>query len=68
MVEGPVPADMQEEVETRRAELVERVSEVSTQWGVLLRVWIGVYPSALLGGCFWWAMSRVRPAVWRKHT
>jgi hypothetical protein len=28
MVEGPVPAEMQEEVETRRAELVERVSEV----------------------------------------
>lgn len=29
MVEGPVPAEMQEEVETRRAELIERVSEVS---------------------------------------
>jgi hypothetical protein len=52
MVEGPVPADMQEEVETRRAELVERVSEVSTQWGVLLRVWIGVYPPPFWGAVF----------------
>ena len=51
MVEGPVPADMQEEVETRRAELVERVSEVSTQWGVLLRV-LGSTPPPFWGAVF----------------
>jgi elongation factor G len=28
VVEGPVPAELAEEVEARRAELVERVSEV----------------------------------------
>lgn len=28
VVEGPVPADLAEEVEARRAELIERVSEV----------------------------------------
>ncbi|WIA10608.1 hypothetical protein OEZ85_010791 [Tetradesmus obliquus] len=31
VVEGPVPADLAEEVEARRAELIERVSEVDDQ-------------------------------------
>jgi hypothetical protein len=32
MSEGPVPDDMAQEVEARRAELVERVSEVRRAW------------------------------------